>query len=364
MSTHTGKIGRLSKGRREELGQRIEDGQAGPELADWLNSLPDVQAVLREKFGGRPISEQNLSAWRLSGHVNWLRRQEARAGVMELIGDSNQMDDSVGDWSLGERLGTALAAELNAVGMALLSGETDLDKRWERLKEIHREVSRLRQDDDRARRAALQQERWDRELEREGIHMERVNRCVDESEVQGPESKVTDVEKAVNREESRQNKVNQGASAGQSPTSEVGKETRDERDPRDVHDGLAGACEGRGMFGRGIKNEELGMKNGDGAKGKDVRDEKDLRDVKAAENSVAEKAAEPFLWYAAPYVPDPNPEVEAYNRWWRMNRNFEKFDYDELQRIYAELPRKIAEYKARLICEASGHVECLEGAGI
>ena len=252
MSTHIGKIGRLSKDRREELGRRIEDGHAGPELAEWLNGLPDVQAVLRGKFEGRPISEQNLSAWRLSGHVNWLRRQEARAGLAELIGDSNQMDDAVGDWSLGERLGTVLAkaAELNAVGMALLGGETDLAKRWERLRELHREVSRLRQDDDRARRAALQQERWDRELEKEGVTMEPVKRCkeesTEESKVQGPESKVGEacVEGAVNRDESRQNKVNQGTFQGQGPGT--------------------GDGEGRGIIGRGMKNEELRRKNGEG----------------------------------------------------------------------------------------------------
>ena len=69
-----------------------------------------------------------------------------------------------------------------------------------------------------------------------------------------------------------------------------------------------------------------------------------------------------------PYTPDPDPEVEAYNRWWRMNRGFEPFDYEELQRIYAELPQKIAEYQAKLRREAGAGellmAECMEGAGI
>ncbi len=132
----------MSKKLREELGRRMEDGQAGPELAEWLNSLPEVQAVLQEKFGGRPINEQNLSAWRLSGHVNWLRRQEARAGVAELIGDSNQMDDSVGDWSLGERLGTVLAAGSSRWAWRCWArGGPWLEQRWERLRELHRGVA-------------------------------------------------------------------------------------------------------------------------------------------------------------------------------------------------------------------------------
>ena len=66
-------------------------------------------------------------------------------------------------------------------------------------------------------------------------------------------------------------------------------------------------------------------------------------------------------------MPDPDPEVEAYNRWWRMNQNFERFDYEELQRVYAELPQKIAEYQARLRRELGAGelaVENMEGAGI
>jgi hypothetical protein len=68
-----------------------------------------------------------------------------------------------------------------------------------------------------------------------------------------------------------------------------------------------------------------------------------------------------------PYVPNPDPEVAAYNRWWRMNRGFDPFDAKELDRIYAELPRKIEEYKAKLqrdACARELTTENMEGAGI
>jgi len=50
-----------------------------------------------------------------------------------------------------------------------------------------------------------------------------------------------------------------------------------------------------------------------------------------------------------------------------MDRNMEPFDYEELQRIYAEVPQKIAEYQAKLRREAGAPelmAECMEGAGI
>ena len=48
MKTHIGKIGRLKSIIRDELNQRIEDGQTGVEILSWLNGLSEVQRVLQE----------------------------------------------------------------------------------------------------------------------------------------------------------------------------------------------------------------------------------------------------------------------------------------------------------------------------
>jgi hypothetical protein len=58
---HTGKIGRLSKDRRNELAHRIENGETGAEIVNWLNAQPDVRKILEAQFAGRPISDQDLS---------------------------------------------------------------------------------------------------------------------------------------------------------------------------------------------------------------------------------------------------------------------------------------------------------------
>ena len=67
---------------------------------------------------------------------------------------------------------------------------------------------------------------------------------------------------------------------------------------------------GRGINGKGIKNEE---------------------------------AVEPPQ--EVPYVPNPDPAQEAYIQWWLMNRNFKPFDYEELQRLYAKIPKEEGEMK-------------------
>ena len=158
MSTHIGKIGRLSKERREELGERMEDGQTGKELAEWLNSLPDVQALLKAKFGGLPINEQNVSNWRQSGHKDWLRLREARARVMRLVEDAEELSAVAGGHTMGDCLAAILAVELDGLARALLGDEeADVEKRWERFCEVHRQVSRLRRDDDRVKRTSLKE---------------------------------------------------------------------------------------------------------------------------------------------------------------------------------------------------------------
>ena len=46
-----GKIARLPLDIREQLNRRLQDGEIGKELVVWLNSVPEVQAVLKAEFG-------------------------------------------------------------------------------------------------------------------------------------------------------------------------------------------------------------------------------------------------------------------------------------------------------------------------
>ena len=63
--TRTGKIARLPQDVRDELNQRLENGEPGAELLAWLNSLPDTKRMLAARFGGHEINHPNLTAWRV-----------------------------------------------------------------------------------------------------------------------------------------------------------------------------------------------------------------------------------------------------------------------------------------------------------
>src|SRR5271170_4991656 len=79
--SRVGKIARLPLAIRQELNQRLENGERGKDLILWLNGLPEVQAVLAAQFGGQPIMPANLSAWNKGGYKDWQEQQCAVQAV-------------------------------------------------------------------------------------------------------------------------------------------------------------------------------------------------------------------------------------------------------------------------------------------
>lgn len=71
-----GKIARLPDDIREQLNQRLLDGQSASVILPWLNSLASAKNVLAVQFNGEPVTAQNLSNWRIGGFQHWLRDQK------------------------------------------------------------------------------------------------------------------------------------------------------------------------------------------------------------------------------------------------------------------------------------------------
>ena len=165
--THVGKIGRLPKSIRDDLGRRIEDGEPGKELVIWLNGEPRVQEILKKQFGGRAITEQNLSEWKQCGHPDWLRQEQIRSLVAKLTEQAGDLADAADGMEISDRFASVMTAELIVVTRARLEKEADPEKRSRIICEVHRELCQLRRDDHRAVRTVIKRERWNRELERE-----------------------------------------------------------------------------------------------------------------------------------------------------------------------------------------------------
>lgn len=155
MNARNGKIARLPKAIREQLNQRLADGEPSETLLRWLHTLPEVLEVLVREFEGRPILKQNLSEWRQGGFREWEARQE-RLAQLRLLSDEAD-DVEAASPRLPDRMAALLAGRF-----ASLIATTMQVKDWSKprhraqLMELNEAVATLRRFDQGAARLKLE----------------------------------------------------------------------------------------------------------------------------------------------------------------------------------------------------------------
>jgi hypothetical protein len=155
----TGKIARLPLEIREELNERLLDGEEGRPLADWLNGLPKVQEVMEEHFQGNPITEQNLSEWRKGGHQDWKRDQETQLQVSSFLERVGGLQGVAKD-GLTNQLALFLASRA-VLELQRLEKVPDGEEKAKVWREVTACLTALRRGDLEMERLRLQRERYD-----------------------------------------------------------------------------------------------------------------------------------------------------------------------------------------------------------
>ena len=123
MNNRNGKIARLPRQTREELNERLERSEPGPQLLAWLNALEEVKKIIRDEFAGVPISKQNLSEWRQGGFQEWLARQDLWAKVRDMENFAKDLGEE-GDNLVADDVATVLAAHYAAL-ISTWNGQPD-----------------------------------------------------------------------------------------------------------------------------------------------------------------------------------------------------------------------------------------------
>jgi hypothetical protein len=159
--TRLGKIARLPREIREELNVRLQNGEVGTLLVEWLNGLPAVQVVLKAKFDGRAVSPQNLSEWKQGGYEDWVRHQENCAFAAMLAEMSGDLEKEAGETRLEERL---VAPLVMALARLLREAEESPDaaERQKTILDVGRQLSQLRRESLQAERVRMEKERWEK----------------------------------------------------------------------------------------------------------------------------------------------------------------------------------------------------------
>jgi hypothetical protein len=111
VKTPKGKIARLPRNLRDELNQRLENGEPAGAILPWLNALPEVKAMLADRFAASPVNQQNLTNWRQGGYQHWLEGRAHHNLVRELVQDAKESTALPGAPALAsQNTTTAMAA--------------------------------------------------------------------------------------------------------------------------------------------------------------------------------------------------------------------------------------------------------------
>jgi len=86
--TRRGTIARLPHPIREQINHRLENGEEGVKIAEWLNTLPAVASLMAAEFDGQPINENNLSNWKLGGYRDWKAEHAAFESALQFDSES------------------------------------------------------------------------------------------------------------------------------------------------------------------------------------------------------------------------------------------------------------------------------------
>ena len=159
MSAHNGKIGRLPEDIRDQLNQRLADGETARTVLTWLNALPAVQSVLAAQFAGQPVNEPNLSRWRTGGYQLWLRERERRATVRQLSADAEPSEVAELAAVLSQNFSTVIMADFALATRDVLRQVADPAERLHRIRAILRTVTQQRRVEYLTGRLQLDQER-------------------------------------------------------------------------------------------------------------------------------------------------------------------------------------------------------------
>jgi hypothetical protein len=159
MKTRIGKIAQLPKQIRHELNHRLENGKQSPELLNWLNALPETKELLAAKFDDQPITKSNLSDWRHGGYQDWLRLRAREARIQRISESGDSLKTFEGPSDLFENFARMVIAEL-ADDLETLHDAKNQKDRWQRLRELSRELARLQNGYNRSRWAELAWTKW------------------------------------------------------------------------------------------------------------------------------------------------------------------------------------------------------------
>jgi len=165
--TRHGKIARLPHTIREQINRRLQDGEVGKQTAEWLNTLPEVRAVLEAEFDGQPINEVNLSNWKLAGYRDWEAQQEALEAVRRFRSDAAEISQATGG-QLADHLALWMTARIAVALQQPPADGEDAASQLQKLRHLCADLVALRKGDQNAQWLRIERDKMELQLKKSG----------------------------------------------------------------------------------------------------------------------------------------------------------------------------------------------------
>jgi hypothetical protein len=163
--TRRGKIARLPQPIREQVNQRLENGEEGKKIVEWLNTLPEVTSLSAADFDGQPVTDSKLSNWKLGGYREWEEQQAALETMLQFQSEAVQLSQAGGPQVI-EQLALCLTARLATALRPSFAGSDDPAQRLEQLRRLRRDIVALRKGDHDEQWVKIQRDKLELELKK------------------------------------------------------------------------------------------------------------------------------------------------------------------------------------------------------
>jgi len=162
-TSRDGMIARLPQPVRDQINHRLQNGATCNQIAEWLNTLPEVSALMAEEFHGEPISETNLVTWKLGAYRAWEAHHEALQAARQFGADAAEIAQAAGG-QLADNLAICLTARIAVALREPDSGGDDPGCQLQRLRQLCGDLVALRKGDHNAQWLKIEREKLDLDL--------------------------------------------------------------------------------------------------------------------------------------------------------------------------------------------------------
>jgi hypothetical protein len=153
-------IARLPQRVRDQINRRLQNGEARKQIAEWLNTLPEVNALMAAEFHGQRINETNVVSWELGGYRAWEAHREALQAARQFGADAAELAQAAGG-QLADNLEICLTARIAVALREPDSGGDDPGCQLQRLRQLCADLVALRKGDQNAQWLRIEREKFD-----------------------------------------------------------------------------------------------------------------------------------------------------------------------------------------------------------